>query len=214
MSRLVARGVRAKLPAGGVITTTWDTATAGAALAFTNGNRTVEATLSNNASYARSTTSRSVAGGGKYYFEWTEDVVTGTPDYHGIGFAGDLYVLGTDYVGSPGSDSIGAYDSGIVYFNNASVKTLGAFTAATIGRGWIDLANMRAWFARGSGNPNNDVSADPTANIGGIDISTLVGSSIYVAMGLNWIGQKITGNFGNAAFGHSTFMAGYTAFGQ
>lgn len=78
-------------------------------------------------------------------------------------------------------DGLG-YDpvTGIVYINNAVVATI-----ATLGLGGtlgiaIDQVHLKAWLCVNGGLWNNSATADPSANIGGIDISAFASGGAQV----------------------------------
>ena len=95
------------------------------------------------------------------------------------------------------------YPAGSVYFNGASQP----FAIPAPGSGGvyclaIDLVNSRAWVRLNGGNWNNSGTANPTTNVGGVNISGLFPTNpAFAAMTTEQILSPLaTVNFGASAF--------------
>jgi len=155
-----------------LVATTLDPSNKGGNAALSSGNLT--ATFSGSANVAAT---RSAVG--PAYFE----VVTtsGTPR---VGVAQSA--PGTSYRNSNlGADvlSLGYDSGGSVYVNGSSVATLASWSAgANIGVA-IDTGLQAIWFRVNGGNWNNNASYSPVTGVGGISLSSLLGTNYFPAVG-------------------------------
>jgi hypothetical protein len=129
-----------------------------------------------------------VAAGERVYAECAQDLgggIGGWGDYSGFGLWNASAPLT-----HPGNttDGIGIYGSGIIVRNEAVEVTTTALTSAGNGRYRIavrrDVSPARVWLAT-DGNPwNNDATANPATNVGGIDASSLGSGTWYFGVGM------------------------------
>lgn len=176
-ARTVPSGFTSGWPTNGATATgsVFNTATATAALTFSNSNLTVAATSTpskQNAKFTRAAIS------GKYYFEFYVNATAAT----GVGIA-NSNTLGDNFYDSATNGAV-LYPSGTLWIGGSSVLAANGATSngtgSTVGFA-LDLDNHRLWVKVGDGNWLNDGSADPATNTNGKDISALTGY-IYPAI--------------------------------
>ena len=112
-----------------------------------------------------------IRSGGKYYFEITYTVIGNVSTGGGLTATG---VLSTVLSGTV-IDALAIYKSGNIWIDGANSGTsLGAFTHGQVVCYAIDFENDRAWLRLGAaGNWNNNASANPATNVGGLNIAGL-----------------------------------------
>lgn len=112
---------------------------------------------------------------------------------------------------------IGGDTNGIVYGNAGSVQlnfsgpTISPYTVGDVVGMAVNLIAQLIWFRVNGGNWNNNGSADPATNTGGISIAGLSGVGtipMFVATQLNGAGNSVTANFGDTSYAHAA-PAGY-----
>jgi len=182
-----------------VATTTWNPADKSASITLDGTNLIATRNSTNNNSY-RSVRSVASNASGKKYFEylWT------TAADQGLVGVGDNGAFLESYLGSS-TNSVGWFGTdGNVYRGGggpaAAIGTFGNGDRISIA---LDIGNGRIWFRKNGGNWNNNGSADPATNVGGIDVSGLTGP-FYAAATLYSEGTPGT-TYGTANFGASTY---------
>lgn len=196
--------IRARAGGSGGAGTTWNPADLSAGISLSNGNLT--ATGPGSDSGVRSTTSRT---SGLLYCELTaSSPFTGGDTGAGIASAG----ASLTGIGGAGVGGIVAFNSGSTYYNGSFQFTVGAMAAKTLCMS-INLTAMRAWLRlNGTGNYNNNGTADPATNTGGLDISAVFGSNAaFLLFCCNGNGSNVTIN----ATGPFTYTvpSGFSAWG-
>jgi hypothetical protein len=191
-----------------VANTTWNPADKSANITLSNGNLSISTTTTVD-SGVRSTTS--ITTGAKVYFEITWFITSSGADTS-CGIATSAAVLGS--MGSTTLGGLFVYPAGSVYFNGASQP----FAIPAPGSGGIyclaiDLVNSRAWVRLNNGNWNNSGTANPTTNVGGVDISGLFpANAAFVAMTTQQVLSPLaTVNFGASSFSY-TVPSGFAAW--
>lgn len=182
--------------------TNWNPSDKSSNLSLTNGNLT--AALSSSASAGV----RAVIGrtSGKLYFEIT---ITGTIATAGTG----LSTISAPLTGNPNVYTQlvdgGVWRSGA--YQGYSVSGGSSFVSGDILGIAVDLGALRVWFRRNNGVWNAGAGADPAANVGGLDISSIFsGVAAYPALVMAATGMNETANFGATAFSY-TVPGGFTA---
>jgi hypothetical protein len=104
------------------------------------------------------------------------------------------------------SDAIGKTFSGIAYrpsgvvvINNATVATLAAYVQGDRIDVAVDPFLRLIWFRVNGGNWNNNVANNPVTGVGGIDLTTVRGSTLWPAVASSAAGAVWTTKF-SAAF--------------
>lgn len=115
--------------------------------------------------------------------------------------------MGTDTV------SIGYYNSGKLYVNNANVFTAAAFSASNVIRAAWDGTAKLLWISVAGGNWNNSGAANPATGAGGFDLSALTAPLFAGASYASLSGGSCTVNFGHTAFTY-TLPAGFSPYGS
>lgn len=174
---------------------TWDPAAVASNVTLSNGNLTITFASANS-----NTQTHATGGGhstGKYYYEALLSAIGGT-DPISVGVAQATASL-SSYCGNTGS--AGLFVKSAVPVVNGVTQT--ALVAAAAGNTLCiatDLDNSRIWFRLNAGNWNNNGSADPATNVGGINISTITGGLILPAASINAGPSNLTANFGTTAY--------------
>lgn len=146
---------------------------------------------------------------GKYYVEYVVSspgtgIVTGLMN-------GALDVISTStFPGATGNNGFGYWDNGLILSNGATVQAMPTLANGDRVSIAIDLDNDRIWFRKTTGDWNNNVSADPATNTGGIDISSLSGP-YYLGTCVTVPGEIVTINFGASAFTYAV-PSGFSAW--
>ncbi len=151
-----------------------------------------------------------VVTSGKYYRENTIDVLTAGGQGNGtwgVGIARHQSSIGPlvsgGFIGDAGNNGIGYFPfSGNVVRNAGTITTIMTGAAGDVICEAYDADNKRVWWRNGSGNWNNDASANPATNTNGIDCSA-VQSGVYKvgpAFCVESTTGKCTTNFGQTAF--------------
>ena len=204
----VTEGGSVVLPVPPVITyVTWDTATV-TAVTLSGGNLVATNTGTTSTDQGACVVNAAGKSSGKYYFEfvWTTVVGGGVNLGVGVGTTASTYPT----MGNGGTTGIHVRRSGSVFSNGSNIFTWQVWGAGTLMRVAFDLDNKKFWFAA-SGNWNNNASADPATNIGGLAIpaGTMVPFVTFGGSG-GAAGAKVTTNFGGSAFANAV-PAGFTA---
>lgn len=151
---------------------------------------------------------------GKIYFEATVMVQGGTSGSGpGIGNAS----AGTTFLGG----SINGFQyisNGAVYTNNGVLATIATYVVGDVICVAVDIGNKKLWYRKNNGNWNNTAGNDPGSNVGGYDLTALLGSNgtIYAAFDGWQAGDSVRINMGGTTFaqtvptGFSTIPTGPT----
>lgn len=195
--------------------TFWDNTTKAASITLSNATRTAYAGNPGPAhAGCKSTTTRSA---GRLYFEITFD---NTATGNGVGVMKSSAWSSTVL---PGASSNSGFSlnmgTGDIHMIVGSTSTLlvniGAFTATQIAAFAVDITYGLGWIKKIGGNWNNDGSADPYNEIGGFDISDLIGNTCVIAAGFQDQDEagdcQITLNDGQASFA-GTVPGEYVSF--
>lgn len=147
--------------------------------------------------------------GGKVYFEVTVGTFVSGISTICMGwidnqFAGTTFGIGTDTA----KHSFGVSNlagNWQVAFNNVATS-LGAAASSDVICIAIDTINGSGWARKNAGNWNNNASANPSTNVGGINISAWVSSALTTPVVLFPAVQvavntgSVTANFGGSTF--------------
>ena len=118
-------------------------------------------------------------GGLKYYWEtWTLEDVSLITDYGYAGIANGSFTLTSASLGAD-TNGVGIKsDLGAIKLNGSTLATIGGFSASgNVCQIAVDGTAKRLWARiNGTGNWNNDASADPATGANGLDISSISGS--------------------------------------
>ena len=187
-------------PASGPTGPTWDPFAKSSLVVLSNGNLTATSvTVTETQNNVLSTTSHD--GSGKYYLEVTATTLAGTDNESaGIGIADSSFVITTDYVGST-NHSVGYYANGVVLINTFTVGTISSYVQGDVIGIALDLDHGTLWFRVNSGDWNNDPTANPASNTGGLGIGALSSPDRFVAAEIEETTEAFTVNFaGSFAF--------------
>jgi hypothetical protein len=197
----------ASAPAGGG-TPTWSTTDINN-MTLSSGNLTATSTSAINPAVRGN-----LAQVGKIYFEVVLTSVTGTNE--SIGISNSTVPLtggGSIYSNGTGGATLQTNSGNVVV--NATTVASGLMPAVTNGQTVCvatDLINNRIWFRINGGNWNNSSTANPTTNIGGIDISTVFAASAALPfVGFLNSGAAAAANFGSTSFAF-TVPTGFSGF--
>ncbi|MGY4499171.1 hypothetical protein ACVWYH_003102 [Bradyrhizobium sp. GM24.11] len=195
---------------------TFDPATV-ASVTLSGGNLAATNTGTTSTNQGAHVLTTSGKASGMFYFEMTYTTQT-TGANVGLGIG----TTASTYANMGGSATVGAecyMGSGNLYANGSfSGKSIAGRVSGDVVGVAVDLGNLRVWFKKVSGTPgnwNNDGTADPATNTGGITIP----SGTYIpfvtyggSSGLS--GGVFTANFGASPFTGalpSGFTSGWTA---
>lgn len=144
---------------------------------------------------------------GKYYYE-VAVIANAQNYYNGWGITRTSQALSNVWAGGGGAIQSG---NGQIIVNQVPVVAGYMFTPGHVCCMATDLDNQRMWFRIDNGNWNNDPTANPATNVGGVDISAATGG-FEVKPVVACVDNNIhgTANFGGAAFAF-TVPAGFTA---
>ena len=183
-----------------------------AGITLSNGNLTATATGGTGSSrlLVRATTSKS---SGKWVFAFDPTAVGAATGEYAVGVAAAGASL-TNYLGND-NNSIGAFANGQIWRGGVQRLAANAVTdysaAASEVMIAVDLDNHTFWVREGAGNWNNNGSADPATNTGGIDISALP-TTLFPTVQFWTANDAGTINFGAIAFTNAA-PSGFTAWG-
>lgn len=173
-------------------TTTWNPSDKNAGYSLSGGN--LVATVSGaGGSFISLRAIAGISGSSKKHFEYT--ITTTGLQLGGLGnVSADLNNL----AGNDGN-SIGYIYNGSVQVGGPGVASLLSYTVGDTVSVEIDRGANLIWFAKNTGDWNNDPSANPAAGTLGIDISVVTGT-LY-PMGTSFSnGSVLTANFGATAY--------------
>jgi hypothetical protein len=187
---------------------TWSPTDHALNMILSNGNLTATLPLNQTNSIGRA--SVPILVGQKMMFSVHIDVLNTDT---GIGIAtsaAGISLSGSDWLGNNGSqanrsvsfDCTGTFSINRIFTTGYPTWGLGSVIDIA-----VDRVNNRIWCRANGGNWNNSASANPSTNVGGVDISALVGP-VYPAFTLNGIAGtggagQLTANFGATALPYS-----------
>jgi hypothetical protein len=176
---------------------TWNPSDTNSAISTSNSNLT--ALSASNGTYAAIRGVQALPAS-QIYFEISADVVDNSGLW-GIGLSTAAYSL-SDWLGHD-ANGIGWYPSGSVIWNNFATNiNIAPYATGDILGVAVDTAASLIWFRVGSGNWNNDASADPSSGTGGISISGMTGALFPTWRG-DVAADQATANFGASAFANA-----------
>lgn len=178
---------------GGAICGALDPATSGSHLTLSGSNLIATSSGAGDTG-VRGDTGRST---GKWYFEMNFAVGTTGGDT-GAGLA----LASATYAGLGGSST-----GGTMVFHNGNIWVNGVFSGINVGNVEgatlgiaVDLDNARVWYRKNAGIWNGIITNDPVTNVGGRDISSLVGA-LKPVLTLTNNTESITANFAGTFVG-------------
>lgn len=189
------------------INTVWDILDTAVGVTLSNGNLTATAS---GASGGADTGVRAVdpQSTGKLYFEISCTTFTGSDTSVGIS------AQGWDW-GNIGATALGAlvvYANGNIWFNGTSQSITIGTPAGNIVCIAIDFGNNAGWIRTNNGNWNNNGTANPATNTGGINISALSGQAFCPCVSFtNNVAGAVTANFGSSGGFTFAVPAGFTS---
>jgi hypothetical protein len=175
--------------------TTWDSTNKSAGITLSGGN--LVATITSGTSDVAAT--RPLTG--PTYFEVAATTQSST---FAVGLCSRQFSMSGSVVIGANTASIGFYQDGTVKLNAANLTTIQTFTQGDVVRVAVDPANRLIWFNVNNGNWNNDVSANPTTGVNGIDFSSMVFDRLLPAFG----GATVVPNQSGTAVFSSGFSYG------
>lgn len=182
-------------------------------LVLSGGNLTVSTTNADNFQDARTDV---VLTGGKYYYEVTLEslgVVANEPNLQ-AGFCDTSYVQFTNELGD-NAHSVGIFviptlnQYSINFANSATAFAAGTPTIGQVIGVALDIGNAAIWARLGAGNWNNNASANPATNVGGINLSSWLATGNPVNI---FPCAQLQPSSGTATASTLTFNFGATAF--
>jgi hypothetical protein len=182
---------------GGGGTLTYDPARKNPSSNLTLSGGNLTASVSANTFFAGVGATGSGRSSGKFYFEVS---ITAGFDNQGLGIGS---AAATDYTVSPGLTGGAGWrvGAGHVFVDGIDTSTIQTGASPDVYACAVDFNNMRIWFRRaGSTNWNNNGSADPATNTGGISISGLSGGPWIPVVVLEITGDVFVANFGGSAY--------------
>jgi len=185
----------ATVTAAGVVNNTWNPADKTASMTLSNGNLTAVG-IANQGVRAQ------LPAATKFYFEIKSAVAIWNG---GLGIARSTANLATVTVNAANAAICSTSGSGNILFNSStpvSGAALGGFAINDVLCVAVDLVNKRIWFRKNGGNWNNNASADPATNVGGIDISTVFSAGTAYPLAATAVGtsSQAIANFGASSF--------------
>ena len=143
-------------------------------MSFTNDNLTINGLVGANTAGIETTVvgTETVTSGARVMYSVNISQTSGLAGYCGVGLSTYNQNL-WDYTGSAGNNSVGYYDDGQVYINGSTEATYLGFGSGSVVDIAVDVDAGQAWFRIDGGVWNNNGSADPATNVGGLDISAV-----------------------------------------
>ena len=177
-----------------VVTTTFDPAHLGPGVNLSNGNLKATGNSITGGTWSNATGTVYKATG-KFYAEVT------------VGAATAVDLVGIASNSAPTNNYIGSTTAGAGWVNDnrvliggSQVATVSSWSTGNVLCIAVDLGNQNIWFRVGGGNWNNNVSANPATNTGGVSISGVGGSPFALGASINANGDNFTVNFGASAY--------------
>jgi len=174
-----------------------DSGNKSAAITLSGGNLTFLQTATNADSRVRATPEfRS----GKWYWEATIVAVGNNGVwmfgliYKSVAFTTGSFIGHVPY-------TLGWQGTGVVASNNSSLGTIQTYATGNVVCIALDMETGRVWFRTNGGNWNNNGSANPVTNVGGIPI--FAGLPIMPMFSAYALNDSCTVNFGGSAFAQS-----------
>jgi hypothetical protein len=158
--------------------TTWNPSDKSASVSLSSGD-----TVATNDTFGRHAV-RAVAGKstGKWAFRVTPTIGTSVETLIGIATSSASLNNGIGL-----DDNAYGYNAsnGVVYKNTVGQATYQLYSSGQPVDVCCDFDNNRMWVRRNNGNWNNDATANPATNTGGLDISALTGTKYPAWSGIN-----------------------------
>jgi hypothetical protein len=147
---------------------TWETNNLQAGLTLSNNNKTVTRNTAGYATIAVDFSSTGIAQGQKAMYSVTMNVYDGQSGYSAVGLVYQDGSVDNFFLGNNG-ESIGLFTDGNVYNNNGVRNTIQGFTTnGDVIDLAVDRVNNRYYWRVNNGDWNNDPSANPATNTGGL----------------------------------------------
>lgn len=159
---------------------------------------------------ARSTKRIAANDGGKYYCETVWGATFGQNGGNRVGIHDVSVPITTGLFGIGGHFAISLGVNGI-YLNQNVISSGVTLSAGCVASFAFDTVNLRGWVRKDSGYWNNNASADPATNVGGMDLSTFAGKTFAVATTLVVDGDAATVRTRKDQFTQTT-PAGFLSF--
>jgi hypothetical protein len=185
----------ATVTAAGVVNNTWNPADKTASMTLSNGNLTA-------VGIANQGVRGQLPAASKFYFEIKSAVAIWNG---GLGIARSTANLGTVTVNAANAALVSTSGTGNVLFNSSTPvagAALGGFAINDVLCVAVDLVNQRIWFRKNAGNWNNNASADPASNVGGINIAAVFSAGTAYPLAATAVGtsSQAIANFGASSF--------------
>lgn len=152
-----------------------------------------------NTSLAAGNVSRIGVGHSSGKFCWQVTIGSTSTSDTAVGLIGTGQTVSGKFLGDVGSNSIGHFGAGQIFFNNAQTATVNSYANGNVVTECADFDNNKAWWQTNGGLWNNSASDNPATNTGGISISTLT-KPIYFAIELDVLNRNMTINAGGLPF--------------
>jgi hypothetical protein len=151
---------------------------------------------------------------GKWYYQGTVNALTDDGN-QGVGIGNATATLGgldptgvTEWIGWD-NNSVALYNGGIFLGNNVVVGSDDLLLDLDdILQVAVNISARRIWFAVNGGNWNGSATADPSGNIGGVDISVIAGD-LYPMLTLFDLDDQMTATFAPSLFNNYEAPAGF-----
>jgi hypothetical protein len=176
-----------------VTNNTWNPADKSASVVLSNGDLWAYASAANQGVRGK------VPTASKFYFEVTNS--GGFAGNTGVATAtANLTTISINGIGGAVCNS----GTGSIWINNStSQASLGAIANGDTLCVAVDRTNQRIWFRKNGGIWNNNASADPATNVGGLSISVLFASVPpypFAGFGVAGVNKNQVANFGASTF--------------
>jgi Putative phage tail protein len=180
---------------------TWNLADKSPSISLSNGDLTATASGGVGNRAVRSTTWRTIT---KVYFEVLYTKINGGSQI-GCGLALATADLALYAGNAKDGIAVNCLGGGAIWKDQASTGiSLGTAVDGQRHCIAVDLSVMRFWARLDSGNWNGSGTADPAANVGGIDIAPVfAGQHVYAAQPMSVFNDSATANFGATTFAHA-----------
>jgi hypothetical protein len=192
-----------------MVDTTWDSGQKTAGITLSGGDLVATSTTF-NFNGVRSINGKTIASGGKYYFEVAcNNSFSDNRSY--VGFCGDLCTNGAQYnsahnagLNKPGTQMTAGFTPIATTFGVINNQTFGVA---------IDIPNKRFWVTNDGSTWNAGGTADPVGNVGGCEWTTIFNTdtTLHISCCIIDIGAEMTLNVGNTSFAYAV-PAGFDAW--
>lgn len=170
-------------PVISVSSAAWSTINKNTNVSITGALTATSAAVGSSADYP-GIANTSITTSQKIYWEVTTNAYAGGEMGLGVGNASTSFTTG-NFLGF-NTNSLCLFASGNVYYNGSPITTVEGLGASVVTSIAVDFSNGKIWFRKNSGNWNNNVSADPATNTGGITIG--VTGNLFPAYNLTYDG--------------------------